>query len=125
MERCPITPKLAKNVSPLSSIATTRQFVTIFSPFRARTGSRAWPIHSPERFKGVSPPIHNEPCNGMARLPELRGTLRRAVRERTMIVRYAILILVLIAFPKALFAGPPFQTGHPEPIDCRNFEFYT
>jgi len=33
--------------------------------------------------------------------------------------------LALLCGPQALFAGPPFQTDDPEPIDYRNFEFYT
>lgn len=36
-----------------------------------------------------------------------------------------VLVLVLAVCPKTLFAGPPFQTDDPEPIDYRNYEFYT
>lgn len=32
---------------------------------------------------------------------------------------------VLAFGPALLFAGPPFQTDDPEPIDFRNYEFYT
>lgn len=42
-----------------------------------------------------------------------------------MRLRYAILMLAMLACPKTIFAGPPFQTDDPEPIDYRNFEFYT
>src|SRR6202051_1719659 len=34
-------------------------------------------------------------------------------------------IAVLISVSTASLAGPPFQTDDPEPIDYRNYEFYT
>src|ERR1700692_1023904 len=34
-------------------------------------------------------------------------------------------IAVLISVSTASLAGPPFQTDDPEPIDFRNYEFYT
>jgi hypothetical protein len=34
-------------------------------------------------------------------------------------------LAVLLAAPAATWAGPPFQTDDPEPIDFRNYEFYT
>ncbi len=35
-----------------------------------------------------------------------------------------VLLLLLVAVPK-LWAGPPFQTDDPEPVDFRHYEFYT
>src|ERR1035441_2105483 len=35
----------------------------------------------------------------------------------------ALAVLVFVA--TAALAGPPFQTDDPEPIDFRNYEFYT
>jgi len=37
----------------------------------------------------------------------------------------AFLLLALLATPVAAWAGPPFQTDDPEPIDYKNYEFYT
>jgi hypothetical protein len=34
-------------------------------------------------------------------------------------------IAVMLSFSAAALAGPPFQTDDPEPIDFRNYEFYT
>lgn len=39
--------------------------------------------------------------------------------------RHALLILAFLAWPNVLFAGPPFQTDDPEPVDYQHFEFYT
>lgn len=33
--------------------------------------------------------------------------------------------LVILFVPATVWAGPPFQTDDPEPIDYRNYEFYT
>lgn len=35
----------------------------------------------------------------------------------------ALLLLIVLAAPK-LWAGPPFQTDDPEPVDFRHYEFY-
>src|SRR5579871_29140 len=37
---------------------------------------------------------------------------------------FAALVILIAGSMKAL-AGPPFQTDDPEPIDFRNYEFYT
>jgi hypothetical protein len=36
-----------------------------------------------------------------------------------------VAILLTLFCPVAVLAGPPFQTDDPEPIDFRNYEFYT
>ncbi|MDE3110626.1 MAG: transporter, partial [Acidobacteriota bacterium] len=36
----------------------------------------------------------------------------------------ALLVLVLLACARPLFAGPPFQTDDPQPVDFRHYEFY-
>jgi hypothetical protein len=46
------------------------------------------------------------------------------MRVKSLLVA-TIVILALAAFSKPACAGPPFQTDDPEPIDYRNFEFYT
>lgn len=35
-----------------------------------------------------------------------------------------VLVLILLACAKPIFAGPPFQTDDPEPVDFRHYEFY-
>src|ERR1035438_5877291 len=44
--------------------------------------------------------------------------------EITAVRMFAALALLVSASTAAL-AGPPFQTDDPEPIDFRNYEFYT
>jgi hypothetical protein len=39
--------------------------------------------------------------------------------------RHTVLLIGLLISPKCLPAGPPFQTDDPEPIDYKNYEFYT
>jgi hypothetical protein len=34
------------------------------------------------------------------------------------------LLLTLLAFPRLLWAGPPFQTDDPQPVEFRHYEFY-
>lgn len=41
-----------------------------------------------------------------------------------MTFRAALILLMLLAFAKPIFAGPPFQTDDPEPVDFRHYEFY-
>jgi hypothetical protein len=36
----------------------------------------------------------------------------------------ALLVLLLLGCAKPIFAGPPFQTDDPEPVDFRHYEFY-
>jgi hypothetical protein len=36
-----------------------------------------------------------------------------------------VALATLFLAPAAAWAGPPFQTDDPEPIDYRHFEFYT
>jgi hypothetical protein len=36
----------------------------------------------------------------------------------------ALLVLLLLSCSKPLFAGPPFQTDDPEPVDFHHYEFY-
>ncbi len=36
----------------------------------------------------------------------------------------ALLVLLLLACAKPIFAGPPFQTDDPEPVDFHHYEFY-
>jgi hypothetical protein len=36
----------------------------------------------------------------------------------------ALLVLMLLACAKPLFAGPPFQTDDPDPVDFHHYEFY-
>jgi hypothetical protein len=42
-----------------------------------------------------------------------------------MKVARVLLLLATLLGSKAAWAGPPFQTDDPEPIDYRNYEFYT
>jgi len=42
-----------------------------------------------------------------------------------MRLRHALLLMLLVTFSKIAFAGPPFQTDDPEPVDLQHFEFYT
>ncbi len=42
-----------------------------------------------------------------------------------MKLRLLLPLVALLLTAGAAFAGPPFQTDDPEPIDFRNFEFYT
>jgi hypothetical protein len=46
------------------------------------------------------------------------------VNKRTA-VRISRTLAVLLCLSTTALAGPPFQTDDPEPIDFRNFEFYT
>jgi hypothetical protein len=46
------------------------------------------------------------------------------MRVKSLVVA-TIVILAMAASSKPAWAGPPFQTDDPEPIDYRNFEFYT
>ncbi len=39
-------------------------------------------------------------------------------------VRAALILLMLLALAKPIFAGPPFQTDDPDPVDFRHYEFY-
>jgi hypothetical protein len=39
--------------------------------------------------------------------------------------RFLVLLLAILLISTAAWAGPPFQTDDPEPIDFRHFEFYT
>jgi hypothetical protein len=41
-----------------------------------------------------------------------------------MKLRGALILLMLLACAKPIFAGPPFQTDDPEPVDFRHYEFY-
>lgn len=55
----------------------------------------------------------------------LRNSERcRALAARTN-KRFVPLLFLLLIFGTAAWAGPPFQTDDPEPIDYRNYEFYT
>ena len=38
--------------------------------------------------------------------------------------RGVLILLMLLACSKPLFAGPPFQTDDPDPVDYRHYEFY-
>ena len=51
----------------------------------------------------------------------MKGTSRRIARGGKAFVVAALLAFV----SRAALAGPPFQTDDPEPIDFRNYEFYT
>ena len=48
------------------------------------------------------------------------GTLR----GRTMKRHGALLVFMLLACAKPIFAGPPFQTDDPDPVDFHHYEFY-
>jgi len=41
------------------------------------------------------------------------------------LLRSALLAIITLAGAKSIWAGPPFQTDDPEPIDFRHYEFYT
>jgi hypothetical protein len=41
------------------------------------------------------------------------------------IIGATFLSLAMLAAAPSAWAGPPFQTDDPEPIDYRNFEYYT
>ena len=51
--------------------------------------------------------------------PVLRRTLAGRGAART-----SLLALVTLLTPGALFAGPPFVTDDPEPVEFRHFEIY-
>ena len=36
----------------------------------------------------------------------------------------ALLVFMLLACAKPIFAGPPFQTDDPDPVDFHHYEFY-
>ena len=42
-----------------------------------------------------------------------------------MKVASALLSLAILLTSNSAWAGPPFQTDDPEPIDYKNYEFYT
>jgi hypothetical protein len=41
-----------------------------------------------------------------------------------MKIRVVLIVLILEVCAKPIFAGPPFQTDDPEPVDFRHYEFY-
>lgn len=41
-----------------------------------------------------------------------------------MKLRVPLCVLMLLACARPIFAGPPFQTDDPEPVDFRHYEFY-
>src|SRR5450631_3772977 len=46
----------------------------------------------------------------------------RGLKARTL---FLVPLFVLMLHSAPAWAGPPFQTDDPEPIDYRNYEFYT
>jgi hypothetical protein len=55
-----------------------------------------------------------------------RCSIIKRLAEPANMTRVVLLLLFVILFcPALLLAGPPFQTDDPEPIDFRNYEFYT